>query len=152
MSQARHIVLGLAIDSTGGMKAHRPRIDSAPPPGSPVPAVLVPWLQPFREFFSAPVWDRVLVLVAGAMLTPGKRTVSVDTDERDPRKQLVIDEHMDVYPRTYTVQYYGYRPNQVAISFDDGPDPKWTPKILDILTRLRKASGSCSALRAKVMR
>jgi hypothetical protein len=76
MSQARHIVLGLAIDSTGGMKAHRPRIDSAPPPGSPVPAVLVPWLQPFREFFSAPVWDRVLVLVAGAMLTPGKRTVS----------------------------------------------------------------------------
>jgi len=66
---------------------------------------------------------------------PGKRTVSVDTDERDPRKQLVIDEHMDVYPRTYTVQYYGYRPNQVAISFDDGPDPKWTPKILDILKK-----------------
>jgi len=31
------------------------------------------------------------------------------------------------------VQYYGYHPNQVALSFDDGPDPKWTPKILDIL-------------------
>ena len=40
---------------------------------------------------------------------------------------------MDVYPRTYTVEYYGYHPNEVAISFDDGPDPKWTPKILDIL-------------------
>ena len=66
---------------------------------------------------------------------PGKRTVSVDTDEKDPKKQLIIDEHMDIYPRTYTVQYYGYHPNQVAISFDDGPDPKWTPKILDILKK-----------------
>jgi len=66
---------------------------------------------------------------------PGKRAVSIDTDERDPRKQLIIDEHMDVYPRTYTVQYYGYHPNQVSISFDDGPDPKWTPKILDILKK-----------------
>ena len=64
---------------------------------------------------------------------PSKRTVELDTDETDPRKKLIVDEHMDVYPRTYTVQYYGYHPNQVAISFDDGPDPKWTPKILDIL-------------------
>ncbi|MGD0892888.1 MAG: glycosyltransferase [Terracidiphilus sp.] len=63
----------------------------------------------------------------------GKRTVTIDTDETDPRKKLIIDEHMDVYPRTYTVEYYGYHPNEVAISFDDGPDPKWTPKILDIL-------------------
>jgi cellulose synthase/poly-beta-1,6-N-acetylglucosamine synthase-like glycosyltransferase/peptidoglycan/xylan/chitin deacetylase (PgdA/CDA1 family)/spore germination protein YaaH len=66
---------------------------------------------------------------------PGKRTVEVDTDEPDPRKKLVIDEHMDVYPHTYTVQYYGYHPKQVALSFDDGPDPKWTPKILDILKK-----------------
>ena len=58
---------------------------------------------------------------------------TVDTDEPDPRKKLIIDEHMDVYPHTYTVQQYGYHPNEVALSFDDGPDPKWTPKILDIL-------------------
>lgn len=63
----------------------------------------------------------------------GRRTVEVDTDEPDPRKKLIIDEHMDVYPQTYTIQYYGYHPNQVSISFDDGPDPKWTPRILDIL-------------------
>jgi len=63
----------------------------------------------------------------------GKRTVSVDTDEPDPRKKLIIDEHMDAYPRTYVIQAYGYHPNQVALSFDDGPDPKWTPRILDIL-------------------
>ena len=63
----------------------------------------------------------------------GKRSITVDTDEPDSRKKLIEDEHMDVYPRTYTVEYYGYHPNQVAISFDDGPDPKWTPRILDIL-------------------
>ncbi len=66
---------------------------------------------------------------------PGSRTVEVDTDESDPRKKLIIDEHMDVYPTTYTVQQYGYHPNEVAISFDDGPDPKYTPRILDILKR-----------------
>jgi peptidoglycan-N-acetylglucosamine deacetylase len=63
----------------------------------------------------------------------GKRTVEIDSEEPDPRKKLIIDEHMDVYPTTYTVQQYGYHPNKVALSFDDGPDPKWTPKILDIL-------------------
>jgi cellulose synthase/poly-beta-1,6-N-acetylglucosamine synthase-like glycosyltransferase/peptidoglycan/xylan/chitin deacetylase (PgdA/CDA1 family)/spore germination protein YaaH len=63
----------------------------------------------------------------------GKRTVSVDTDESDPRRKLIVDEHMDVYPHTYTIEQYGYHPNQVALSFDDGPDPKWTPKVLDIL-------------------
>ena len=63
----------------------------------------------------------------------GKRSVELDTDEPHARKQLIIDEHMDVYPNTYTVQQYGYHPNQVALSFDDGPDPKWTPRILDIL-------------------
>jgi peptidoglycan-N-acetylglucosamine deacetylase len=65
----------------------------------------------------------------------GKRTVEIDTDEPDPRKKLIIDEHMDVYPQNYTVSYYGYRPNQVAISFDDGPDSKWTPRILDALDK-----------------
>ena len=63
----------------------------------------------------------------------GKRTVEIDTDEPDPRKKLIIDEHMDVYPNTYTIQQYGYHPDEVAFSFDDGPDPRWTPRILDIL-------------------
>ena len=64
---------------------------------------------------------------------PGRRTVTIDPDEPDPHKKLIIDEHMDVYPQTYTIQEYGYHPNEVSLSFDDGPDPRWTPKILDIL-------------------
>jgi len=34
------------------------------------------WLAAFRDCFTAPVWAHVLVLVAGAILAPGKRTVS----------------------------------------------------------------------------
>ena len=63
----------------------------------------------------------------------GTRSIEVDTDEPDPRKKLIVDEHMDVYPHTYTVEQYGYHPTELALSFDDGPDPKWTPKILDVL-------------------
>jgi cellulose synthase/poly-beta-1,6-N-acetylglucosamine synthase-like glycosyltransferase/peptidoglycan/xylan/chitin deacetylase (PgdA/CDA1 family) len=72
---------------------------------------------------------------------PGKRTVSIDTDEPNPQRKLIIDEHMDIYPRTYTVEYYGYHANEIALSFDDGPDPKWTPKILDILKQ-KNAKGT----------
>ena len=73
------------------------------------------------------------ILRITSMPQSGHRSVTVDTDETDPRKKLIVDEQMDVYPRTYTLQQYGYHPNQVALSFDDGPDPKWTPKILEIL-------------------
>ncbi len=41
-----------------------------------VPPVLATWLSFFRDCFTAPVWKHVLVLVAGAVLAPGKRTVS----------------------------------------------------------------------------
>ena len=42
----------------------------------PVPGILVTWLTIFRPCFTAPVWNHVLVLVAGAVLAPGKRTVT----------------------------------------------------------------------------
>jgi hypothetical protein len=41
-----------------------------------VPPILLMRMAVFRDFFTAPVWDHVLVLVTGAVLTPGKRTVS----------------------------------------------------------------------------
>src|SRR5947208_4903682 len=45
-------------------------------PAVAVPALLVAWLAPFRDSFTATVWPRVLVLVAGAVLASGQRTVS----------------------------------------------------------------------------
>ena len=44
--------------------------------GDPVPDRLHIWLEPFRSAFTAPTWRLVLVLVMGALLAPGKRTVS----------------------------------------------------------------------------
>ncbi|MDR0476316.1 MAG: glycosyltransferase [Desulfobulbaceae bacterium] len=40
----------------------------------------------------------------------------------------------DMFPSYLTVQHEGQGPDDgVVITFDDGPDPKWTPQILDIL-------------------
>ena len=66
----------------------------------------------------------------------GHRTLTMDDDSTIPAQYLsVVSETMESYPLPYTVSQYGYHPNQVAITFDDGPDPQWTPKILDILKR-----------------
>jgi hypothetical protein len=45
-------------------------------PAVAIPPRLAAWLAPFRDGFTAAVWPRVLVLVAGAILAPGQRTVS----------------------------------------------------------------------------
>ena len=43
---------------------------------NPTPPVLAGWMSAFRGCFSAPIWSRILVLIASAVLAPGKRTVS----------------------------------------------------------------------------
>ncbi|WP_376967715.1 transposase (plasmid) [Azospirillum sp. A26] len=43
---------------------------------SPVPDSLERWMAPFVALFTRPTWRHVLVLVAGALLTPGRRTVT----------------------------------------------------------------------------
>lgn len=39
----------------------------------------------------------------------------------------------ETLPSPYIVARTGYKPGLVALTFDDGPDPTWTPKVLDIL-------------------
>src|SRR6187551_3113684 len=41
---------------------------------APVPEVLAAWMRPFRGYFTNAVWRHALVLVAGALLAPGRRT------------------------------------------------------------------------------
>ncbi len=41
-----------------------------------VPKVLAAWMRPFAVYFTTAVWRHVLVLVAGALLAPGRRTVT----------------------------------------------------------------------------
>src|ERR1700712_2053697 len=41
-----------------------------------VPNWLAEWMKPFRSGFTAPSWHHVMVLVMGAILVPGRRTVA----------------------------------------------------------------------------
>ena len=67
---------------------------------------------------------------------PGHRILSLDDDDQiSIRRKMVTSETMESYPLPYTVEQYGYHPKQVALTFDDGPDALWTPKILDVLKR-----------------
>ncbi|MGC1686857.1 MAG: glycosyltransferase, partial [Candidatus Acidiferrales bacterium] len=43
------------------------------------------------------------------------------------------DESFEVFPMPWRIEQMGASQNKVALTFDDGPDPTWTPKILDIL-------------------
>jgi cellulose synthase/poly-beta-1,6-N-acetylglucosamine synthase-like glycosyltransferase/peptidoglycan/xylan/chitin deacetylase (PgdA/CDA1 family)/spore germination protein YaaH len=66
----------------------------------------------------------------------GHRMVTVDDDTSIPAEyRTVTQESMLSYPLSYTVEQYGYQAKKVALSFDDGPDPDWTPRILDILKK-----------------
>lgn len=66
----------------------------------------------------------------------GARTLDYDasSDEFD-------DESFQSYPMSWRIQQTGDAPRKVALSFDDGPDPTWTPKILDILKQ-KQAPGT----------
>src|SRR6266853_6998223 len=58
----------------------------------------------------------------------------------DPGSDLFTDESYDAIPLSYNIDRLGGAIKKIAISFDDGPDPRWTPKILDILEE-KKAPG-----------
>lgn len=67
------------------------------------------------------------ILRIGAAPEPGYRHVTTD------RKGAITDIRFDKLPSPYQIQRTGYRPGLVSLTFDDGPDPVWTEKILDIL-------------------
>src|SRR6201997_2385591 len=58
----------------------------------------------------------------------GTRDLTIDEGSK-----LITDEVFQNLPEPYRVARYGYSPNKIAITFDDGPDPEWTPKILNVL-------------------
>jgi cellulose synthase/poly-beta-1,6-N-acetylglucosamine synthase-like glycosyltransferase/spore germination protein YaaH len=68
------------------------------------------------------------ILHVDARPTPGRRTL-----QTDPQTGLISDENYQVMPTEYVIDRYGAHPGWVALTFDDGPDGRWTPKILSIL-------------------
>jgi cellulose synthase/poly-beta-1,6-N-acetylglucosamine synthase-like glycosyltransferase/spore germination protein YaaH/peptidoglycan/xylan/chitin deacetylase (PgdA/CDA1 family) len=70
------------------------------------------------------------ILRIEARPSAGSRTLTID-----PGTKQITDESFDNLPEPYRVGRYGYSKDSIAITFDDGPDPTWTPKILDVLKR-----------------
>lgn len=48
---------------------------------------------------------------------------------------LITEANYLSIPSSYVLRRTGWQPGKVALTFDDGPDPQWTPQILDILKR-----------------
>lgn len=66
------------------------------------------------------------ILRIGATPVMGERKVTVQDG-------MISALTFDRLPSPYVIERTGYKPKLVALTFDDGPDPTWTPKILDIL-------------------
>jgi cellulose synthase/poly-beta-1,6-N-acetylglucosamine synthase-like glycosyltransferase/peptidoglycan/xylan/chitin deacetylase (PgdA/CDA1 family) len=58
----------------------------------------------------------------------GVRSLTVEKSTGD-----IIDESYDSLPTSYIIRRGGRVPGKLALTFDDGPDPAWTPEILKIL-------------------
>ncbi|WP_419825432.1 glycosyltransferase [Sphingomonas sp.] len=61
--------------------------------------------------------------------TTGRRNVVIDA------RGMIRGEAFVSLPTPYVVTRVGDRPGLVALTFDDGPDGHWTPRILDLLKR-----------------
>ena len=68
------------------------------------------------------------ILRIEARPTDGARAITIDSASGQ-----ITDESFESLPEPYRVGRYGSSKNRLAITFDDGPDPEWTPKILDVL-------------------
>ena len=68
------------------------------------------------------------ILYLAARPTAGHRALRTD-----PGTGLINGEQLIEYPTPYVVERTGASPHQVALTFDDGPDSRWTPAILDTL-------------------
>lgn len=58
----------------------------------------------------------------------GARQIDLDPETGD-----IDDETYTTIPASYVIKRFGAGGKNIALTFDDGPDPTWTPKILDIL-------------------
>lgn len=88
-----------------------------------------PDLSKIDQVSNADVEDSGEILRITATPTSGQRTLRYD------RQGLIRDVHYDVLPTPYVVKRVGARDKMIALTFDDGPDPYWTPPILDTLKR-----------------
>lgn len=96
----------------------------------------------FKAFGDIQTPDNVSYFGAGEILdvVATERRGGSLAPEIDSTELLVAEENYDSLPVPYMAKKYGWNGkdtirnrNKLVLTFDDGPDPKWTPKILNIL-------------------
>lgn len=89
-----------------------------------------PNLGPLQQMNNVDIEGNGEILRVDSVPQGGTRSLRWDT-----RSSLITDENYDQLPTPYVVRRTGNRPKQIALTFDDGPDPRYTPQILSILER-----------------
>lgn len=92
----------------------------------------------FRVYVSAIFLCAAMLAAGAAEARPGPDATACPTDALAPAvtPRIVIDTRGG--PTVGTMQYGndgGLRMKEIALTFDDGPDPATTPRILDILDK-----------------
>src|SRR5260370_38402627 len=83
---------------------------------------------PFGQDVDTEGWREVLNIETKP--SPGQRKTTLDPDSG-----LVVSQNMTVLPEPYQLRQLGAQVGKVALSFEYGPDPAATPKILNVLKR-----------------
>ena len=63
---------------------------------------------------------------------PEKGQIDIEVDKNE---NIISEQIYKRLPTRYVIKRFGVVHNQVLLTFDDGPDPAYTPKILDILEK-----------------
>lgn len=88
-----------------------------------------PPMERIRGVSNADVEGNGEILHIAATPTDGRRLIATGPHG------LITGERYLRLPTPYVVERTGYRPGLLALTFDDGPDPDWTPRILAVLKR-----------------
>jgi hypothetical protein len=110
-------------------------------PASVTPAILAQWMAPFQPLFTRPTWQNLLVLVAGSILAPGRRTVTSALSIMGLRQMTTFTNFHRVLNRNrwsshatarclLTLLVTAFASNgPVVIGVDETIERRWGPKI-----------------------
>jgi len=72
--------------------------------------------------------------VLDILTTPAKGRVQIGFDKQD---NLINVENYKTLPTCFVIKKTGEKKKVISLTFDDGPDPSYTPAILDILKKYK---------------
>ena len=90
----------------------------------------------FNQLAEVPASNNVDYIGEGEILdvlnTPKDGLIKPEVDSIE---MLISEEDYQRLPSMFVVKKYGNAPGKIVLTFDDGPDPEYTPQILDILKK-----------------